>query len=269
MYRFKSLLIPFLLFAVISCKTTLSFPAKEGPISKTTEMKDWTTPKDQIKVISFNIEYAKKIEEAVEELQSTPELQDPDILLLQEMNESGCQEIANRLGLNYVYYPATINSNAEDFFGNAILSKWPISDEQKWVLPYPNPHNKGIRIFMNAQVNINDKVVHLFNVHSETIVRGGKKRLKQHQLIAEKIAQLDTAQYVILGGDFNTFFKKNIRQSVQLFESIGLTWTNAKVGHTAESFIFNKVSQKMSPTHSLKVGIWKMSQNPLSFLKLF
>ncbi|MEM9819833.1 MAG: endonuclease/exonuclease/phosphatase family protein [Bacteroidota bacterium] len=233
-----------LLLLATACKTTHNFPAKEGPIAKSPLMKDRSVAKDQIKVISFNIEYAKKIDEAIEELRTTPTLQNADLLLLQEMDEGGTQRIADSLDFNYVYYPATINRNAQDFFGNAILSKWPITEEEKWVLPYPNPHNKGIRIFMGVSIHILQQKVRVYNVHSETIVRCGGKRLKQHQLIAQKIQEQAEEGPVILGGDFNTFFRKNRRQSVELFESIGLTWANHDVKHTAESFWFKMVRKR-------------------------
>jgi len=214
-------------------------------VAKSPVMKDWSEDKDQIKVVCFNIQYSIEIDQAIEELRTTSQLQNADIFLLQEMDAIGTQRMADSLSLNYIYYPATINPSAKNLFGNAILSKWPIQEEEKWVLPHPNPHNKGIRIMVGASISIYQQKVWLYSLHSETIIRSGRKRLEQHQFAAKKIEEQKEADYIILGGDFNTFFKKNIRQSVALFESIGLTWANHEVGHTAEAFWFNMVKKRL------------------------
>lgn len=219
----------------LSCKTTFSFPSPEGPVGKSATMTDWSHPKAQIKVISFNIEYAIKIDEAIQELRKTKVLQNADILLLQEMDERGTKAIADSLQYNYLYYPATINHNSQNLFGNAILSKWPLVDEKKWVLPHPNPHNDSRRIAIAATIVIDQKKIRVYNIHSETMVLKGAKRLQQHEYIADKIRQLDSVDHIILGGDFNTFHKRDLRRSVALFKSIGLQWANPNVPYTARA----------------------------------
>ena len=59
---------------------------------------------DNIKVVSWNIKFSQQVDEATVELAETPELRDADILLLQEMDEVGTQQIAENLHYNYIYY---------------------------------------------------------------------------------------------------------------------------------------------------------------------
>ena len=48
--------------------------------------------------------HAKEIEAAIAELQSSEELRQADVLMLQEMDETGTAQIARELGYNYGYY---------------------------------------------------------------------------------------------------------------------------------------------------------------------
>ncbi len=196
-------------------------------------MLDWSSPKENIKVVSFNIEYSIHIDAAIQELQETPELRNADLLLLQEMDETGVKRIADSLQYNYLYYPASINSISKNFFGNAILSKWPLSDEKKIILPHLHPQHRAPRIAVAATVVIDQKRVRVYCVHSETMLMRGKKRREQHRFLCDEIVNHQDFDYVILGGDFNTFHKRDIRRSIPIFESIGLEWTNAEVPFTA------------------------------------
>lgn len=104
----------------------------------------------ELRVVSFNIKYAQGVEGAIHHLAHRPELRQPDVLLLQEMDHEGVKTIARALGLNYVYYPSTRHpeKKAKDrkngklpddhpefgYFGAAILSPWPLENDQKILL---------------------------------------------------------------------------------------------------------------------------------------
>ena len=53
-----------------------------------------------IKVVSFNIEFAQNIDEAIELLKQEP-LANADVILLQEMDEIGTESIAKSLNMSY------------------------------------------------------------------------------------------------------------------------------------------------------------------------
>src|SRR5258707_14905928 len=56
-----------------------------------------------LRVVSFNIEYAKRIPEAIAALRADG-LRGADVIALQEMDAPGTAAVAEALGLNYVYY---------------------------------------------------------------------------------------------------------------------------------------------------------------------
>ena len=56
--------------------------------------------------------------------------------MVQEMYEDAVREVAARLGTGYVYYAATFHPRLKRHVGNAILSRWPITDDRKLVLPH-------------------------------------------------------------------------------------------------------------------------------------
>ena len=61
---------------------------------------------EEIKIITWNIKFSEKIDEALAELNNVEKLKEADIILLQEMNEEGVDKMAKSLECNYVYYPA-------------------------------------------------------------------------------------------------------------------------------------------------------------------
>ena len=93
------------------------------------------THKEKIKVISYNIKHSAKITEAINLLQNNKDLADADILLLQEMIPSAVEKIAAELDYNYIFYPAVLHPILNDNFGNAILSKWPITYDENIIFP--------------------------------------------------------------------------------------------------------------------------------------
>ena len=88
-----------------------------------------------VKIVTYNIKLGEKIKVASQELNKRLALKDTDILLLQEMDPIGMEKIAKSFGFNFVYYPTVRHSKNNKDFGNAILSKWAITDHKKVILP--------------------------------------------------------------------------------------------------------------------------------------
>ncbi len=156
----------------------------------------------EIKAISWNIAFSEEIDQVIEELQEVEALRGAEVLLLQEMDEAGTEAIARALEYNYVYYPASIHSRHERNFGNAVLSKWPIVDSEKIILPHRNPSNDQIRIAVHALLDVGDDHLPVYSVHTETFWLGPDSREDQVSLLAEEIDP--DYSTVIVGGDFNT-----------------------------------------------------------------
>lgn len=188
------------------------------------------TPPDfleNITVISSNTHFVENIGLAIEELQEIPKI---DILLLQEVDEIETDRIARALKQNYVYYPASIHTKHDKNFGNAILSSWPIKETEKLILPHENPKNGQIRIAVCAIVVVNKIDVLTCTVHTETPWLGYKKRLEQIDFLINNIDE--DAEYVIVGGDFNTVSSRGIKDLDARFGDIRLERATHRVGVT-------------------------------------
>ena len=191
----------FCFFLLIGCQPIENYAEENTPVF-TGNYAPASLPFDgDLKVITWNIKFAQEVEQAIKELQEVEGLQDTDVLLLQEMEETAVDQIARELQYNYVYFPASIHTENDSNFGNAILSKWPLTDAEKIILPHENPKNEQMRIATKAITTIDDLEIALYSVHTETIWLSGEKRLDQ---VEEIIAHLDDRDFIFVGGDFNS-----------------------------------------------------------------
>jgi len=191
-----------LLLPLAGCSTGLNYgpngPRYAGtptPIFKL----DRAVP-DTLHIVSFNIEFGKRIERAIAVLADAT-LRRADIVLLQEMDEPGTRRIADALGMSYAYYPATFHPLTRRDFGNAVLSRWPIVEDSKILLPHIARFRKTQRAATAATIQVGDERLRVYSVHLGTPadVGSGARREQLRTVIA------DAARYarVIIGGDMN------------------------------------------------------------------
>jgi endonuclease/exonuclease/phosphatase family metal-dependent hydrolase len=151
--------------------------------------------------VSFNIEFAREIDGAIGLLVSDSILRRADVLLLQEMDAAGTKRIADALGMFYVYYPAIFHRRARRDFGNAVLSRWPIVDDTKLVLPHPSRYARTHRTATAATVRVGRRRVRVYSTHLGTIADIGAGR-RRDQLRAV-IGDAANHPLVVIGGDLN------------------------------------------------------------------
>ncbi len=175
----------------------------------------------EVKVISWNIQFAREIDQAIAELTEVAGIREADILLLQEMDEVGVESIARALNLNYIYYPASVHRRTGRKFGNAVLAKWAISGSRKVLLPHQSPRTGEIRIATRAHLDIAGRDVLAYSVHTETFALSAGKRHAQFQALADDIAG-ETHEHVLVGGDFNTLKAKDIAGLEEWFAEVGM-----------------------------------------------
>lgn len=157
---------------------------------------------DTLRIVSFNIEYARETKRAIRILKSTNELRDADVVLLQEMTAPTTKLIADSLGMHYVYYPATYNRIVRHDFGNAILSRWPIVEDAKLILPSRSRYAKTQRIATAATIDVAGKRIRVYSTHFGTpLDLGYEGRVAQLRFILDDAARF--AQ-VLIGGDMNS-----------------------------------------------------------------
>jgi len=183
---------------------------------------------EDIKILSYNIKYAKRIDKAITILKKYETIKDADIILLQEMDKEGVQKIADTLKYNYVYYPAVVHPLHKKDFGNAILSKWPIINDQKIILPHFNSNKQ--RIAVGATIDIDGKKVMAFSLHLGIFVKPDQRKIIMDGIISAIPADIE---HCVIGGDFNTFTKKDRKNIQDAFmaadfksATTDLGWTN-------------------------------------------
>ncbi len=197
-----------LLFAlpfVTGCWTQQNYRAPDGPrhiggprLSPSGEK----GKSDTLRVVSFNIAYGVGVDSAVAVLSSEPPLRGADIILLQEMDAISTRRVAQAFGMWYVYYPATFHLRTRRPFGNAVLSRWPIVEDSKLVLPHVSRLGGTQRTATAATIRFGESLVRVYSTHLSTFfdVSPGARRTQLRAILS------DASRYpaVVIGGDMNS-----------------------------------------------------------------
>lgn len=164
-----------------------------------------------LRVVSWNIAFAHRTHRAARALEWHPDLRDSDVVLLQEMDERGTAEIAGHLGMSYAYVAASVHPQTDRNFGNAVLSRWTLSDVEVVHLPYLAALQGQPRVALGATVQHPAVSIRAFSVHSETPILTRRKRLLQFVALGDAVDRWPDVP-VVVGGDFNTASSRSIRE---------------------------------------------------------
>lgn len=160
-----------------------------------------STGVDTIDVVAFNIRYGLRIDLALELLETEPHLRAADILLLNEVDENGTWLIAEQLRMHYAYYPAVRHGRTGRDFGNAVLSRWPIVEHERIVLPYVALLQRTQRTATAATIRIGSATVRAYAAHLATFVEvGSAGRRAQLRAVMQ---DAERYPHAIIGGDMN------------------------------------------------------------------
>lgn len=198
---------PLVVFAVLAagCRTGRVFPDPAGPRFAGGEAPyadRRTVGPDTLVVASFNLKWGQEVDSALVVLRSDPWLSSADILLLQEMDEAGTRRIAEDLGMAWVYYPAIFRPGTGRNFGNAVLSRWPIVEDAKLILPHRAIFAWTQRTATRAAVRVGRTVVQVYSVHLATPVNLAlRDRRSQMRAVLHDASRWP---HVIIGGDLNS-----------------------------------------------------------------
>ena len=192
------------LLALFGCSTGRNYPSTDGPryAGQPTDSVLSASPGSvTFRVVSFNIEFALHVDSAIAVLSTDPALRNADVILLQEMNEDGTKRVAKALRMWYVYYPAIFHFRTRRQFGNAVLSRWPIVEDKKVVLPHRSRFARTQRTATAATVRIGPALVRVYSTHLGTMtdVDPASRRDQLRAIIK------DAERYprAVIGGDMN------------------------------------------------------------------
>jgi len=183
-------------------------------------------PRSEIRTVTFNIRYAKKIDRAIELFEGTERLKHADLIFLQEMDEVGVARIADAMRMNFVYFPATVHPHHERDFGNAILSRWRIVDDKKVILPHISRLHRTQRIAVAGTILVGAERVRTYSVHLATGVEMGPKKRRDQVRAVIADAEAGGHDRVIIGGDLNS------RYMGELFQERGFLWPTRRFQRT-------------------------------------
>jgi len=224
------LVVIVVVIVVVARRPVINYPDSDRPLFSGQYSDGPPDTNGVIKVVTWNIAFAKEVEQAIEEFRVNEELQGAGIILLQEMDEAGTEAIARELNYDYVYYPASIHSRHDRNFGNAVLSKWPILDSEKIILPHQNPTNEQIRIAVRALLSVEGHEVPVYSVHTETFWLGSQGRNDQFAYLADRYGPDN--EFVIAGGDFNTVTPASRASLDERFRQVDMARVSEGAGET-------------------------------------
>lgn len=192
-----------LLFALTACRTARNYLEPDQP--RYADARFLAAPaghEGPLHVGSFNIQYARKMDEALAVIDANEELRKADILLLQEMDEAGTRRVAEALSMAYVYYPGAFRFRTQRDFGNAVLSRWPIVEDAKILLPHRGLLGGTQRIATAATIRVGTRTVRVYSAHLGTPVNiDDTSRREQLRTI---FADAKPYEHVLIGGDMNS-----------------------------------------------------------------
>ena len=137
----------------------------------------------------------------------------PDIALLQEVAEGGTwyrgdrqiDRLAELVGLpHYSYFINVRFGRRRGAYGNAILSRWPLTHAENIDLSQPGRKRRSV-LHATARVPLPEggtRMVHLFNLHLGLSERERRRQLTQF-LAGQPFARLRRRTPIVLAGDLN------------------------------------------------------------------
>jgi endonuclease/exonuclease/phosphatase family metal-dependent hydrolase len=184
-------------------------------------------PPKSLRIVDWNINRGLQLQGITDFLASA----NADVLILQEVDVNArrthrlniAEEIARKLGMNYVFgreFEELVqgSKNSPAYHGQATLSKWPILKprlirfskqshfwQPRWFLPKIEPFQErlGGRIALVAEINVSGSNFVTYNVHLES--RGNNTlRISQLAEVLSDATCHDAECSVMVAGDFNT-----------------------------------------------------------------
>ena len=187
---------------VAACRTGQNYPGIVEPRYAGSAVPTNRPASDTLRIVSFNVKYAERVDSAIVVLTSEPALRDADVLLLQEMDAAGTRRIAQALGMSYVYYPAIFRHRSAKDFGNAVLSRWPIMADSKIVLPHVSRYARTQRTATAATIRVGNTDLRVYSTHLGTPadISAAARQAQLRTIIADAAPH----SRVIIGGDMNS-----------------------------------------------------------------
>lgn len=193
---------------------------------------------DTLKVVAWNMEYSRYLDDQILTLTTDPSLADADVYLISEIDRCTTRNgirraarlLAERIGGQYVYgiefVELSIGRTIGGDTGQAIVSRRPISGARLHCHPQANDWfssedepRLGQRVMLSADVAIGDRVARVYAVHFESSDITGERRAAQVAHLLDEAQASACGRPIVVGGDFNTWYPT--APELRLFRNAG------------------------------------------------
>ena len=197
-----------------------------GTVSKAKPM----TPQDVVRATAWNVERGIQLDGIVRALRGHPVLSRSDVLLLTEVdygmartaNRHVAREIAESLGLEYVFAPCYLalnkgagveaeveGENTLALHGNALMSVHPLHRAHSLALPNGKDKMRGREKRLGSQRAVIADVEHPLGMFRAVTLHMDahstqRHRHRQMSLLLDHLESLEPSLPVLIGGDWNT-----------------------------------------------------------------
>lgn len=172
----------------------------------------------RVRLMTYNIHHGRGTDERydIERVASVIASQRPDVVALQEIErfrrrtyrDNQPEILADILGMDYTF-ARTVDHRRNDHhhyagYGNAILSRLPITAHEHFNISYPGPHEP--RGCLHATVQVEGQPLHVFCVHLG--LRYRERHFQVERLLSEDVvnnSKFGKGPKVLLG-DFNNWW---------------------------------------------------------------
>jgi endonuclease/exonuclease/phosphatase family metal-dependent hydrolase len=193
------------------------------------------TASNEIKIVSYNMRWrgGDDLKRLIAVLRDDAEIGGADVIGLQEVdrgrrrsgNVNAARLMAESLGMHYAWAAPPSDGEkrddreaGEDETGVAILSRFPLSDVERIVLPHSGPGCRR-RAAVGATIEVGGRRIRVYSLHAETRLAIARKTEQWRAVVDSPGAR--GAEHAVVLGDFNTIKGKDVRAARELFDAAG------------------------------------------------
>jgi endonuclease/exonuclease/phosphatase family metal-dependent hydrolase len=202
----------------------------------------------RLRIVTWNIELGRDAARAAEVLRSREALRDADVIVLQELHDDAVAEIAGRLGMQRAYHPADVHPRTRRNFGNAILSRWPVSEDRLVRLPHPSWVDGFRRAAVTATVHAGPRRIRVYAVHLSHLLEIPYWRITDQLRAVERDAA-GSGDPVVIAGDLNSL------TAGHMLVRRGYRWVTRGIGPTRRFFSIDHVFVRNLPATAARAGV--------------
>jgi len=195
-------------------------------IGRAAKLRTVTDSPAEVKLVSYNIRWrgGEELRQLAQLLKDDAEIGGAAILGLQEVdrnkkrtgNKNTVKMLAEELGMHYAWAaPPSPKSEKEEATGVAILSSYPLSQVDRFVLPHDGPGRRR-RVALGATVSLGKTSLRVYSMHSETRIPVDRK-LDQMKTVLADLDHYPKEMRAVVLGDFNTWEQDAVARTRKLF----------------------------------------------------